>query len=87
MCWSETRAETNDINLDGGHRFITALAGDGFVGVAILIHHRYENCVTDSRSYDGRVLAIDVCIEGVLFTIVSVYVPHAGYSHEDLLHV
>ena len=49
ICFSETRAVSNDVTLMGGHRLITQLGKNKYGGVAVLIHERYADSIATIR--------------------------------------
>ena len=68
----------------GGHRLITQLGKNKYGGVAILIHERYADSIATIREFGERVLAVRIRDNSIKLTVISVYVPHAGYSVDDL---
>ena len=82
-CFTETRLLSTDIILHGGLRSIGSLSSAGASGVAILIHVKYVKLVNKVIRISDRVLAVDVRIGRKHSRIMSVYLPHAGYSWTD----
>ena len=84
VCFSESQAAAGDHLLSGGHRLITH-KGSTYGGVAVLIHSQYGQYVVSHHSFGDRVLAVRVGDFGARLCIISVYVPHAGYSMDDVI--
>ena len=83
VCFSETRAAKDDMTLLGGHRLI-AHRSSTYGGVAILVHANLVNNISSSQEFGDRVLALRLYIQGVKFTTIAVYTPHAGYPEVTL---
>ena len=77
ICFSETRAASADVILDGGHRLITGLGDSRHEGVAVLLHASLADKVKRINIFSGRVMSIKINI-GYPCTIVSSYAPHCG---------
>ena len=54
-------------------------------GVAVLIHNKFSEYVVAHESFGDRVLAVRLGDFGARLCVISVYVPHAGYSHDSLV--
>ena len=83
ICFSETRCLTDDVILHGGHRLITSLETKKASGVGILVHSDYIKYNTKKQIISDRIMGIDVKIGGKRVRVISVYMPHAGYSWSD----
>ena len=83
ICFSETRCLTQDIILRGGHRLITFLESPAASGVGILVHSDYTKYIIKKHLISDRTMVIDVKIGRKRVRIISVYVPHAGYTWVD----
>ena len=83
ICFSETRAEDDDVLLEGGHRLLCCNKRNRYAGVAILVHSQWVRHILCFRQVSDRVAYIDVSIGNVLCRIIAVYVPHAGYPTVD----
>ena len=83
ICFSETRCLTEDTLLHGGHRLITSLESPAASGVAILVHSDCVKYIIRKHMVSDRVMAIDVKIGTKKIRIISVYMPHAGYSFAE----
>ena len=79
----ERRATSADLILDGGHRLI-AHRGESYGGVSILLHAELADAVVKQCRFGDRVLAVRLHKDGFKFTIISVYMPHAGYEDSVL---
>ena len=60
MCFSETIAKDDLIDLDGGHRLLTCLFGDKFAGVGLLVHRKWRQKILRYHRISGRVCAVDI---------------------------
>ena len=83
VCFSETRAAIGNCVLHGGHRLITH-KGCTYGGVAIIIHSRFSEYVITHQAFGDRVLAVRLGNFGARLCMISVYMPHAGYSFDTL---
>ena len=85
ICFSETRAVSQDGELSGGHRLISSYkdATSPASGTAILIHARIIKFVRRKIIMHDRVMAIDVKFDKKMIRVISVYVPHAGHAWND----
>ena len=83
VCFSETRAASDDIVLDGGHRLISGLEGSRHLGAAVLLHARLADKVSRMKFRSDRILAVDIDdYLGTKLRIISVYDPHCGYARQ-----
>ena len=82
--FSETRAKTSIVILDGGHALYTNRIGNRYVGVGILLHAKHVKQSNRIHYISGRVLALDFVVEGKRVRSIVVYLPHCGYSAQDL---
>ena len=83
VCFSETRATAADVILDGNHRLICH-KGVGYGGVAILINSSPDWNIFQKKCFGDRVLAIRLILFGRKFSVMAVYLPHAGYDVSSL---
>ena len=83
VCFCETRASKADSILMGGHRLITH-RGTSYGGVAILLHESWAIGMVAKLGFGERVLAVRVKTSNFKITIISVYMPHAGYPHSAI---
>ena len=83
VCFCETRAASADYILDGGHRLI-AHRGAAYGGVAALWHARLAGAIAYQREFGDRVVGVQLQLSCYKFTIISVYMPHAGYASSHL---
>ena len=60
----------------------TSLDDNQFAGVAILLHSKHVKKSNKIHVISGRVLGLDVSINGTRFRVVATYLPHCGYSVE-----
>ena len=68
--------------MDGGHVLYSSLDDNQFVGVGILVHVKHIKKSMRVHVISGRVLGLDVCINGTTFRAVATYLPHCGYDVE-----
>ena len=73
-----------DFVVKQGHLFLGAGGTPGERGTALLIHKRWKSGLVDFRARSERLAAADVDLDGIKYTLVSVYFPHAGYSDRDV---
>ena len=83
VLFSETRMQSGQQILDGGHKLYTSLDNNQFAGVGILIHAKHIKKSIRVHNISGRVLGLDVCINGTKIRVVAIYLPHCGYDVED----
>ena len=83
VCFSETRCLSQDVTLEGGHRLITSLSSPGASGVAILINAKYTKMISKKIIVSDRVISVDLKLKTKHLRLISVYVPHAGYSWDE----
>ena len=62
VCFSETRATSTDITLEGNHRLI-AHRGNSYGGVAILINSIWSDKTKCARTFGDRVLAVQALLK------------------------
>ena len=74
----ETRTKSGQSILDGGHMLYTSLEDNQFVGVGILLHSKHVKKNNRIHAFSGRVLALDICVDGTIIRVVAVYLPHCG---------
>ena len=67
----------------GGHRLITH-RGTSYGGVGILLHASWADCMVAKLGFGERVLAVRIKTDNLKLTIISVYMPHAGYPNTIL---
>ena len=80
--FSETRALSQIIDLDKGHRLFLSLGSNGAAGVGILIHQRLVGSIETVKSISDRILRADLRLDSMLLTCYAVYIPHAGYPSD-----
>eukprot|EP00973_Karenia_brevis_P049700 6900361-Karenia_brevis.AAC.1 len=71
ILFSETRAETDDVLLDGGHRLILYRNEYYASGVGILIHARHTNYVKAIHRISDRILCVDMEISGKVLDLIA----------------
>ena len=86
VCFSETLAASGDVTLLGGHRLISHL-GRQYAVVAFLMHACLADKVVAKREFGERVLGIRLNADRAKVSVLSVYLPHAGYSVSYLRQV
>ena len=77
--FSETRAASEVMNLDDGHRLYLFRTESVSAGVGILLHKRLVPHVQAVKYISDRILRVDVQIGKTRFACCAIYVPHAGY--------
>ena len=87
VLFSETRANSQDCIVTGGHRLITHLDGYIGAGVGILVNSRWTRCIQKVHIVSDRILAIDMLFGNLKARVVSVYMPHAGFNWQKLFDV
>ena len=83
VLFSETRANSQDCIVTGGHRLITHLDGYTGAGVRILVNSRWTRCIEKVHIVSDRILAIDMLFGNLKARVVSVYMPHAGFNWQN----
>ena len=81
---SEAHAKTNMVILDGGHALYTHIGDNAAAGVGILLHERHVKKNNRVSNVSGRVLALDFVLYGKRVRSIATYIPHCGYSVQDL---
>lgn len=88
----ETRAASADLILVEGHRLI-CYRGESYGGVAVLLHASLADKGRSKREFGEGVLAMQLQDDSRKLTIISAYMPHAGYkesvleaAYDDLSH-
>ena len=84
ILFSETRAATNNVTLDGGHVPYTNLTDNAYAGVGILLHAKHVKQSNRIHNVSGRVIALDFLVGGKRLRNIAVYAPHCGYSAQVL---
>ena len=89
VCFSETRLQTRDDILDGGHRLISSNdqnARSSATGVAILLHRRWADQVKKKICLHDRVMAIDLKLPHRMVRVLAVYLPNAWNNDLNYFH-
>ena len=84
MNFSETRSARGRCRLDGGHVFYTLEIATQAAGVAILLHSKHVHRVGQVTSLNERPMFLDLHYGRRCVRFISLYMPHARYSVEDL---
>ena len=84
ILFSETRAESQIADLDGGHRLYLHRNEYYAFGVGILIHASLVNNIRSVHYISDRILRVDLHFAQRNISFCAVYVPHAGFSLEFL---
>ena len=87
LLFKETRRADGDCKLGKGHCLYTSKHNTISAGVAILVHMRHRQNIKQVRFINDRVMFVDLVFESVVYRMISVYMPHAGYPHADLCDV
>ena len=80
VCFSETRLQTRDDILDGGHRLISSNdqnVRSSATDVAIVLHRRWADKVKKKICLHDRVMAIDRKLPHRMVRVLAVYLPNA----------
>ena len=72
-------AETDMVEVEGGHLWCIAAAKSRPRSVAILIHNRWKNQVIQFQALDERICFADVMVDGQLWRLISAHLPHSVY--------
>ena len=88
ICFSETRAITQDVIFSGGHRLISSYgdASNAASGTAILTHQKFTRFVKHKIIINDRIIAIDMKFRQKTIRIISIYMSHAGYAWSDFVY-
>ena len=84
ILFSETRSARGRCVLDGGHVLYTSEIATQAAGVAILLHRKHVHRVGQVTSLNERLMFLDLHYGRRCVRFISLYMPHAGYSLEDL---
>ena len=84
ILFSETRSARGRCVLDGGHVLLTSEIATQAAGVAILLHRKHVHRVGQVTSFNERLMFLDLHYGRRCVRFISLYMPHAGYSLEDL---
>ena len=84
ILFSETRSAHGRCVLDGGHVLYTSEIATQAAGVAILLHRKHVHRVGQVTSLNERLMFLDLHYGRRCVRFISLYMPHAGYSLEDL---
>ena len=55
-------------------------------GVGILLHQRWASCVRRFSAKSERLAELELDVETMRITLIAVYLPHGGYSDEEVDH-
>ena len=83
---SETRRNTQDIFIQGGHRLVSS---HGFMesvpasGIEILIHCSLIPYIRRKLCLHNRLMALDLKIGAKTIRVICVYAPHSGYPEDE----
>ena len=86
ICGTEIwRAEDEEeLDLPSGHLFVGAGGVKGSRGVGFLVHRRWKAGFKAFYAKSERVGVLDITIAGVALRLIVVYMPHTGYSDEEV---
>ena len=82
--FSEIRTTTAISTLDGNHKLYTSLGSIPSTRIGILLHARHYEYILDHHNVSDRVLALDVQFGKRIMRFIAVYIPHAGYTNDEL---
>ena len=83
ICFSETRAISQQIDYVDGHRLILHLENNIAAGVGILVHQRHVASIRKIHFISDRLLRIDLRINDQPYAVFAIYLPHCGYAIQD----
>lgn len=75
------------VNLHGGHRLISSLTDPSASGVVVLVHQKHRKRIIKIHHVSDRLLAVDIRYGIKIIRVISVYIPHVGYSWQDFTTV
>ena len=81
---SEARARSGISFLEGGHKLFTCLKDRISAGVGLLVHKQHVEHIVAHNLLSDRVLSVDIRSRHGIIRYIAVYMPHAGYSDEEL---
>ena len=85
ICFTETRAESNILQLEDGHiLYCTGTDGES-TGALVLIHSRHAQSKLEIFEKLDRIIAVDIVFDKRKYLVISAYMPHDGFG-EDALH-
>ena len=84
ISFSETRAQSQTIDLEGGHRLYLPLEENVATGVGILVHRHRVRYIRKVHFISDRVLRLDIIFGCRKLAWFALYIPHSGYSLELL---
>ena len=86
ICGTETwrAADEEELDLPSGHLFVGAGGVKGSRGVGFFVHRRWKAGFEAFHAKSERVGVLDITIAGVALRLIVVYMPHTGYSDEEV---
>ena len=87
ILFSETRAESQTVEMEGGHRLYLHRGEYVASGVGVLIHARLVDSIRSTHFVSDRVLRVDLELAQRKISCCAVYLPHAGYPETVLEQV
>ena len=84
VLFSETRRNSDLCQIMRGHKLCSSSHQTVAAGVAILVNERWVHGVTPARVISDRLMFVDLKVEASICRFITVYMPHAGYPHDEL---
>ena len=84
VLFSETRRNSEHCKLAGGHKLHASSQQTVAAGVAILVNRHLLHGVRRVQVISDRLMFLDLHIGTRICRLISIYMPHAGYPHDDL---
>eukprot|EP00439_Symbiodinium_sp_Y106_P004000 s2119_g1.t1 len=84
VLFSETRRNSDHCQLARGHKLYSSSQQTVAAGVAILVNRRLLHGVIRVHVISDRLMFLDLQFGTRICRLISVYMPHAGYPHDDL---
>ena len=81
ILFSDSRRPSQDIILDGNHRFIYHLGAYRASGVGILIHSKHVDYVKNIVLISDREISVDFINDKSKYRYIALYMPHSNLSH------
>ena len=80
VLFTETRMQSETLELQDGHILFESGCKDLPTGVAILVHRKYQASNLKAMLINDRIIALNLRMHNQRFKIRSSYLPHDGYG-------
>lgn len=84
ILFSETHRGGDQCKLQDGHVLFPSSQSTACAGVAVLVHRKHCRHVKRVCSISDRLMYVDLLVGTITWRLIATYLPHAGYSHEEL---